>query len=82
MGPHDVNAATVLECLQREILLRDDIGHYCLNWGIPFSTQICRVPTSPTRHPTPFDSGLHVGLGWHPQDYEPDAVDYEAYETV
>ena len=76
------HTAAVLECLRHEILLRDDIACYCLDWGIPFSTRVRHVLTSPPHCPPNVDSSLNVSLSWHPQDYQPNAVDYESYEAA
>jgi hypothetical protein len=74
--PH---ATSALQCLRERWGpdIEDIIRHF-LSLGIPFTTRVPGPPLGPTA------KSLHqfVGLGYRPQNYKPDLVDYAAYETA
>lgn len=70
-------AATALHCLRETEIIVWDIARRLLRLGIPFNTLLAGfddIP-NPTFRPT-------LGLGWRPQNYDPDLNDFARYEKV
>ncbi|KAG6807224.1 hypothetical protein H0H92_008358 [Tricholoma furcatifolium] len=70
------NPAVLLEIVRRELgRQHEDICNFLLDFGIPFKTFI----PGPQKHLPAQMIPRYGGLGFRPQNYKPDVIDYRAY---